>query len=153
MRFRDDYLPALRACLEDADDWYTVERCFQAHVSDDDIEDGRPVVYAFGYMLVEASREARRDRSGIFTPRIEWNGASFPERLPDIPAEMLPVWEAYAEALDESPVARSRLRDLLWVRRYGEAPVQHAQVAADAYLELAAEWESIAAGRVHLACA
>jgi hypothetical protein len=75
MRFRDDYLPALRACLQQADDWFAVEQCFQPSITVDEVDDGRPVVYAFGYMLVEPSREEVRDRSGVFAPRIEWNGA------------------------------------------------------------------------------
>ena len=143
VNFREDYLPALRACLQDADDWYTVERCFQPSVPNEEIDDGRPVVYAFGYMLVEPSREEVRDRAGVFAPRIEWDDAAFPEPLEDIRDEMLEVWSAYADALHESPVARSRLHDLLWVRRHSDAPFRHAQMAADAYLELASNWKGL----------
>lgn len=144
MHLREDWLPALEACLREAGDWYDVERCFQPHVTDDEIEDGRPVVYAFGYMLVEASREEKRDRLGIFAPRIEWgNGAAFPTPIADIPDEMLAVWEQYADALAANAVATSRLRDLLWVRRFGDQAVEHARRAADAYLELVGVWQSM----------
>jgi hypothetical protein len=144
VRFRADWLPALKTCLDIAEDWYEVERCFHPHVADDQVDDGRPVVYAFGYMLVEASRGEKRDRLGIFAPRITWdNGAAFPAPLHEISDDMLAVWEEYAVALGDSAVATSRLRDLLWVRRFGDPPVEHARRAADAYLELATAWKGM----------
>jgi hypothetical protein len=144
VRYRNDYVELLRECLSGADDWYKVERCFQEHVDDDDIEDARPVVYAFGYMLVEARRDEIRDRRGIFAPRIEWeNGAAFPAPLEEIPDEMLAIWASYAESTADDPVAASRLNDLLWVRRFGDSPVSCAQAAVDAYLALVEVWRDM----------
>jgi hypothetical protein len=144
VRYRDDYVEILQGCLSGADDWYKVERCFQEHIDDDDIEDARPVVYAFGYMLVGARRDELRDRRGIFAPRIEWdNGAAFPAPLDEIPGEMLAVWASYRESTADDPVAGSRLNDLLWVRRFGDSPVSFARAAVDAYLELGERWHGM----------
>lgn len=144
MNFREDYIEPLRSCLEGAEDWHRVQDCFQKHVEDSDVEDGRPVVYAFGYMLVASRREDARERSGVFAPAIVWeNGASFPAPMEEIPEEMLPVWAEYAQAVGDHPLAASRLNDLLWVKRYGGRPVDHATPAIDAYLELASEAESM----------
>jgi hypothetical protein len=50
------------------------------------------------------------------------------------------TWRFWHEASDEldSPVARARLRDLLWERRVVPRPDLHARAAADALLELVA---------------
>lgn len=144
MRFREDWLPVLRDCLDGATDWYGVESCFRSHVADDEIDDARPVVYAFGYMLVMDGSDELRARTGVFAPRIEWNnGAAFPEPLDRIPEDMLHVWEQYADGLSEHPVAASRLGDLLWVRRFSARRAEHARNAVDSYLALSMQWDSM----------
>lgn len=145
MRYRNDYAERLRACLDGASDWYDVERRFNAEVTDDELDDTRPVVYAFGYMLVAPGRDSQRVQYGVFAPRLSWGeGGHFPEPLGDLPDDYLPIWNDYALATDVDPVAASRLHDLLWVRRHGERPVDHARAAARAYLALADRWESMA---------
>jgi hypothetical protein len=55
MQFREDFLEILRTCLSEAEDWYGVERCFRAQIdaeNDDEVEDARPVVFAFAYELL-----------------------------------------------------------------------------------------------------
>ncbi|MEA2396101.1 MAG: hypothetical protein QOJ82_3992 [Solirubrobacteraceae bacterium] len=145
MRYRDDYAGRLRACLDGASDWYDVERRFNADVTDDELDDARPVVYAFGYMLVAPESDSQRANYGVFAPRLSWGeGGHVPEPLGDLADEYLPIWNDYALATGDDPVAASRLRDLLWVRRHGERPVDHARAAARAYLALADRWESMA---------
>jgi hypothetical protein len=137
MHFREDYVERLRSCLETAADWHEVESCFGQGLSDDEVDDARPVVYAFGYMLVASRREQIRERAGVFGAQWEIGGSIFPARLAEISDDMLEIWAAYAEAAEDYPLARSRLNDLLWVRRYGERPVDHARAAVDGYLALA----------------
>lgn len=137
MDFREDYVERLRGCLQDADDWYAIERCFREPVADDEIDDARPIVFAFGYMLVTDRKEQLQEHSGIFAPQFVIQGAIFPAPLSEIPEEMLPLWAAYAEVTNDLPLAASRFNDLLWVRRYGERAVDHAAAAIDAYLTLA----------------
>lgn len=80
MRYRDDYAERLRACLDGASDWYDVERRFNADVTDEELDDARPVVYAFGYMLVAPGSESQRANYGVFAPRLSWGeGGHFPE--------------------------------------------------------------------------
>lgn len=140
MRFREDYLQQLRSCLESAEDWHSVESCFRQGIDEKDaeaVDDARPIVFAFGYMLVASRREAIRERAGVFGSQIEMGGAVFPAPLGDIDEDMLSIWSAYAKGTKDFPLAASRLNDLLWVRRFGERPMDHARDALDGYLRLA----------------
>lgn len=137
MQFREDLLDQLRSCLEKEGEWHGVERCFREALGEDAGEDARPVVWAFGYMLVGRRREEPRERSGVFAPMIEWeNGASFPPPLAEIEEAVAPIWADYAKATEDYPLAASRFHDLLWVVRFGDRAVDHARAAIDAYLEL-----------------
>lgn len=143
MEFRDHLLDRLRSCLEQEDEWHLVERCFRAGLDPDD-DDARPVVWAFGYMLIGDRREEARERSGVFAPMIELtDGSAFPPRLDAITEEVAAVWASYAEGLVDHPIGASRLRDLLWVVRFGDRPVDHARAAIDAYLSLAETAETM----------
>lgn len=97
-----------------------MERCFGKGVDEEEIEDSRPVVYAFGYMLVASRREQIRERTGVFGAQFEIGGSIFPAPIAEIPDEMLDAWDAYAAVTADFPLAASRLNDLLWVRRHGE---------------------------------
>jgi hypothetical protein len=137
MQFREDLLGQLRSCLEKEGEWHGVERCFREALDEDAGKDGRPVVWAFGYMLAGRRREDSRERSGVFAPMIVWkNGASFPPPLVEIQEEAAPIWADYAKATEDYPLAASRFHDLLWVVRFGDRPVDHARAAIDAYLGL-----------------
>lgn len=140
MRFRDDYLQQLRSCLVAAEDWHAVESCFRKGIDEENteaVDDARPIVFAFGYMLVASRREAIRERAGVFGSQIEMGGVVFPAPLGNIDEDVLSIWSAYAEETKDLPLAASRLNDLLWVRRFGEQPVDHAREALDSYLKLA----------------
>lgn len=142
MRFREDYLQQLRACLEAADDWHSVESCFRKGIdadNEEEVDDARPLVFAFGYMLVASRREQTRERAGVFGAQFEMGGQIFPAPLESIEDDMLSLWEAYAQGTEDFPLAASRLNDLLWVRRFGEQPVDRARAACDGYLALADE--------------
>jgi hypothetical protein len=143
VQFRADFIDRLRQCLEEGGNWYAVERCFTEAVDDEEVDDAKPLVWAFGYMLVGGRREELRDRSGVFAPQLEIGGSSFPPRLAEIPGETPPLWAAYAKALDQHPLAASRLHDLLWVLRDGERPIDHARAAVDAYVQLADALETM----------
>src|SRR5665811_546802 len=140
MRFRDDYVHQLRSCLETAEDWHSVESCFRKKIDTDngeDVEDARPIVQAFGYMLVASRREEIRERAGVFGAQFEMSGQVFPTPLKDIDEDTVAIWAVYAAETKAFPLAGSRLNDLLWVRRHGEPPVDHARTAFDGYLALA----------------
>lgn len=140
MRFRDDYVRQLRSCLETAEDWHSVESCFRKKIdtdNDEDVEDARPIVQAFGYMFVASRREEIRERAGVFGAQFEMGGQVFPTPLRDIDEDTVAIWAVYAAETKAFPLAGSRLNDLLWVRRHGEPPVDHARAAFDGYLALA----------------
>jgi hypothetical protein len=146
VEFRADFIDRLTQCLEEADDWYGVERCFREMVDDEEVEDAKPLVWAFGYMLVGRRREEPRERSGVFAPRFEIGSSIFPPPLAEIPEQVPRLWSAYAETLDWHPLAASRLHDLLWVLRHGQRPIDHARVALDAYVRLADALETMNLG-------
>jgi hypothetical protein len=140
VKFRDDYAGSLRSCLETGDDWHSVESCFREGIdqeNDDEVMDARPIVWAFGYMLVAGRREELRERVGVFGAQWEMGGSVFPPPLADVDDESLDLWAQYADATKEQPLAASRLNDLLWVRRNGERPADRARAAFDGYLSLA----------------
>jgi hypothetical protein len=143
LQFRADFIDRLRQCLEEADDWYGVDRCFRESVDDEEVEDAKPLVWAFGYMLVGRRREEPRERSGVFAPQFEIDGSIFPPRLTEIPHEIPALWAAYVKNLDWHPLAASRLHDLLWVLRHGERPIDHARAAVDAYVQLSDALETM----------
>lgn len=140
MQFRDDYVHQLRSCLETAQNWHSVESSFRKGIdteNEGDVEDARPIVQAFGYMLVASRREEIRERAGVFGAQIEMGGQVFPTPLKDIDEDTLAIWAAYVAETNAFPLAASRLNDLLWVRRHGERPIDHARTAFDGYLALA----------------
>lgn len=143
MQFREEYVERLRSCLESEESWHRVERCFREGLGDDEVEDARPIVFAFGYMLVASRREELRDRVGVFGAQFEIEGRIFPKPLAEIDDDTLGLWEKYADATQGHPLAASRLNDLLWVRRRGEQSIDRARAAFDGYLSLAKRAETM----------
>ncbi|HKO38888.1 MAG TPA: hypothetical protein VJU14_11025 [Solirubrobacterales bacterium] len=146
MKLRDDFAEILRTCSSEAEDWHSVESCFRKNIDEDDpdvVEDARPIVWAFGYMLVASRREETRERYGVFGAAWEIEGSIFPPPLAELPDEVLEIWIKYADALNGSPFAISRLNDLLWVRKFSDDRVTFARAAIDAYLEVAASADSM----------
>jgi hypothetical protein len=143
MRFREDLLERLRSCLGRQADWHGVERCFAERLPDDEAEDARPLIDAFGYMLVVSGRDELREREGVFGAQIQIGGRVFPRPLLEIEDAELMLWERYADATGDQPLAASRLNDLLWVRRHGEDLGARGRAAFEGYLGLAQEVESM----------
>lgn len=138
MPMPDDLLRRLRSAIAGADDWYAIERDFTRSITDDEGDAARAAAYAFGYMLVSPTQDELRDRAGVFAPRLEWtNGSSFPPYLPDVPDDVVAQWQELYEALDDD-ASRSRLGDLIWVKRHGNRPVDAARAACTAYVALIA---------------
>jgi hypothetical protein len=141
MGFRDDFAELLGTCASEVEDWHSVESCFRKSIDEEDsdvVEDARPLVWAFGYMLVTSRREEARERYGVFGAAWEIDGSIFPPPLTELPDEALELWIEYGDALKASPLAASRLNDLLWVRKYSDEKAMFARAAVDAYLEVAA---------------
>jgi hypothetical protein len=80
--------------------------------------------------------ESLSHAAGFFVPMMEGDGFCYPPRLEAITDEDCEVWRAVADAVS-SPVARARLNDLCFERRYGDVGAR-GRVAIDAYLEMAA---------------
>lgn len=124
----------LRAALTDADGWLAVETRLRESASDEDARKRvRPFVFAFGYMLLHD--EERRAEEGPFGPIITTDQGQFPPAVADIDPADVEMWRRAADEID-APIAVSRLRDLLWIRREAERPDRDARAAADAYIEL-----------------
>jgi hypothetical protein len=129
-------LERLADALREAEHWQDVEWRLRPTVADDEIEEARPFVFAFGYSLIEPRSDERRQVAGApFGAAMAWDGMQFPPPLVELDEDILSVWARYAETTDD-PVALSRLHDLLWERRYGESHL-HARQAIAAYLALA----------------
>jgi hypothetical protein len=93
------------------------------------------LICAFNYDLVSPRNSERREQHGAFAPIVEWDGQQFPPPLAEIDDEWLTSWAEVADR-SEMPVVVARLNDLLWERRFGERPDQHARTAIDSYLAM-----------------
>src|SRR5450759_788549 len=92
----------------------------------------RALMNAFGYHLLEHSQVDGREREQApYGPMMEFDNRRFPPRLMDIEEAELAVWAEAFEAVDNARL-RSRLGDLLWVRRFGDRPDLLARAAIDA---------------------
>jgi hypothetical protein len=138
MQFRSEYLDRLRSCLATENQWHRVERCFREGLpANEEVDDARPIVWAFGYMLVASRRDELRERVGVFGAQWEIGGSVFPPPVAEIGPEILDLWDTYAGATGDLPLAASRINDLLWVRRHGERLADRARAAFDGYMALA----------------
>ena len=129
-------LPELAAWLDqeaDAQEFFgsVGDSLRQRYQADDPLA---PVVWAFDYMLLEASDE-RSDDHGPFGPLWEMRGGPHPPPLDGVPDEAVALWERLAE-LVEHPFLKARLNDLMRERRWADSPYLKAKAAIDAYLEL-----------------
>ena len=96
----------------------------------------RDLVSAFGYHLFDRSQRENREREGApYGPMIEMGGRRFPARLDEASSDTLSVWKDAYEAIDD-PRSRSRLGDLLWLRKTKPRPDQFARGACAAFLAL-----------------
>lgn len=135
--FRDRLAPA----IDQATSWDNVVTRLLLVVSEDEKETARPFVYAFGYRLIDANAEERRQIAGApFGPMIDFGGEQLPPPLADVAPEIEAVWADFLSQTDH-PVALSRLHDLLWERGHGERH-KHARAAIASYLSLTkGEWD------------
>ncbi|MCY3919295.1 MAG: hypothetical protein OXG38_05755 [Chloroflexi bacterium] len=102
----------------------------RADNSDDDVV--RIAAAALEYSLLKAGSE-RRETYGPFAPLAETAEWVTPPYTWDVKNDMLAAWGQLVE-LVQSPVVVARLRDLLWVTRFGEKPHEHAIAAIGSYL-------------------
>ncbi len=87
---------------------------------------------AFEYRLT-LRRTGGREDGFVFVPKFtSADGRSFPIPVSEVPEEVCRLWAACAEEA-ASPVARARLHDLLFERRWGNGR-DHARAAAEAYV-------------------
>lgn len=102
------------------------------------------LVAAFQYDFIEQTETQRRKQWGPFGPMMELtDGRVYPMSLKDVPDEVLELW-AHIANQSTHPAVTARLCDLLWERRFGERPDQHARKAADACVGLAGgTWEPL----------
>lgn len=142
-RIEASFRDRLASAIAQATSWDNVVTRLLRVVSEDEKETARPFVYAFGYRLIDANAEERRQVAGApFGPMIDFGGEQLPPPLTDVPLEIEAVWADYLTQTDH-PVALSRLHDLLWERGHGERH-KHARAAITSYLSLAkGEWDTM----------
>jgi hypothetical protein len=99
--------------------------------------------HAFDYNLVVQEGD-RKDQHGPLAPLMEGDGRTYPAVVNAAPDEHLRIWAEAHERIENSLV-RSRLGDLLWLRRYGDKPHLFARSAISAYRVLAADgsWQPV----------
>jgi hypothetical protein len=132
------------AAADSANNWYEIGAGIQRRAEPESRESVAPIVSAFQYDFVEPTEAERRNRWGAYAPMLELaDGRVYPTPLDAAPDEWLMIWAALVDQVPH-PAARSRLHDLLWERRWGSRPDQHARGAIDAFEELASGgWSSL----------
>jgi hypothetical protein len=129
----------LRTALLGATTWLDVHTRLQKLAPDEEGDLHRAFLDAFGYILIERSYDAARDREGgPFGAMFAGEGWQVPPRLFDVQPEAVEAWRGGADVLHE-PLDVSRLGDLLWEVRSKPRPDLLARAASDAYLALAKE--------------
>jgi hypothetical protein len=126
----------LERALEGQPEWLEVRTRLERFTEKGAEERYRPFVFAFGYMLRERSRRARRERGeGPFGSAMSQGDWQFPPPLEAIEHVDVEAWQAAVEELDDN-VSSARLNDLLWERKASERPDLNARAASDAYLSV-----------------
>lgn len=134
----------VQAAAIGADSWYQIGAQLQGATDAQDQDLMAPVVSAFHYDHVEPTETERRARWGVYAPMLELaDGRVYPIPVDDVSDEWLTVWAALVDGVLD-PAARSRLHDLLWERRWGSRPDEHARGAIHAFEEVAAgSWSDL----------
>ena len=128
----------LEQALEGQPGWLEVRTRLEGFTAKGNEERYRPFVFAFGYMLRERSRRARRERGeGAFGSAMSAGDWQFPPALEEIEQVDAQAWEEAVDELDDH-VSSARLNDLLWERKASGRPDLNARAASDAYLALSA---------------
>jgi hypothetical protein len=135
-----DAASRLTAAAAEAASWGEVASQLREDFESTDPDELRWLVWAFEYSL--ESLQVRRSGSP-FEPMLGFNdGSSYPPTVDAVEDAVLQAWSEAADS--DGPVIASRLHDLLWERREGDAPHLHARAAWLAYMELAeGSWDSI----------
>lgn len=144
METNESLAERIEVAADNADNWYEIGAEIQKTAEPESRDSVAPVVSAFQYDFVETTEEERRNRWGVYAPMLELaDGRVYPTPLDVAPDEWLVTWTAIVDQV-RHPAARSRLHDLLWERRWGPRPDQHARGAIDAFEELASgSWSAL----------
>ena len=130
------FLQRLALAVREGADWDDIAGRLIRELDEDEAETARPFFYAFGYRLIDADAEERRQIVGApFGPMFDFGGERLPPPLAEVDPGIVSVWADYVTQT-EHPAALSRLHDLLWERRHGERH-KHARAAVTAYLPIA----------------
>lgn len=133
-----ELVAALDAAAEEADDFWVIGDAIHKRVGDDE-EKGkalRGVIWAFRFDYLAVEQEASRQAEGSpWGPAMQFGDARMPPPLRDIDDAFVEQW-ARLVAQARTAGVRARLHDLLWERKQGERPHEHALAAVDAYCEI-----------------
>lgn len=134
----------VQTAADGAANWYEIGAQIQKAAEPENLESVAPIVSAFQYDFVEPTETERRNRWGAYGPMLELaEGGVYPTPVDAAPDEWPETWATLVDQV-QHPAARSRLHDLLWERRWGPRPDQHARGAIDAFEELAAgTWSAL----------
>src|SRR5258706_857068 len=127
----------LEKIAKSSENWDAIATSLRAQVVEDPSNPLWKFRFAFHDMYVADPKSDYRGRYGPFAPIIELNdGRVYPPPLSTIDDESISSWNDVLEKTT-SPLIRSRLADLLWVRNWGRRPDLCAQQAIDSYLQFA----------------
>ncbi|MDP9068433.1 MAG: hypothetical protein M3N53_08850 [Actinomycetota bacterium] len=128
MKEIDDALASVVVELvKDCSEWNEAAVEVRRFNTDND-EQFEALEHAFDYNLVVQAGD-RRDQHGPLAPLMEGDERTYPAIVNAAPDEHLRIWAEAHERIEE-PLVRSRLGDLLWLRRYGDEPHLFARSAS-----------------------
>lgn len=133
----EDAVALTDVAAQSADSWYKIGSKVQESTDPSHQDSVAPIVAAFQYDFVEPTETERRNRWGPYGPMLELaDGRVYPPPVDEVPEDWPKTWAMVAEQAEHA-AARSRLHDLLWERKWGSRPDNHARSAIDAFEELA----------------
>ncbi len=132
-----DLVALTHVAAESADSWYQIASRIQESTDPRGQDSIAPIVAAFQYDFTQPTDSERRNRWGAYGPMFELtDGRVYPPPVDLVTEDWIETWSMVAEQV-KHPGARSRLHDLLWERKWGPRPDNHARSAIDAFEELA----------------
>ena len=117
-------------------DWFDLSERLKITIESQD----SPLInflFAFRYKIVNKSNIEYYDQFGPLGPIVTYeNGTAFPIPVQMVDDDVLIAWDELFE-LTENPLVKSRLADLLWLRKWKERKAYlYAQAAIDSYCDV-----------------
>jgi hypothetical protein len=134
----DDILDRLREAATGATSWSSIRAALETGALEGEPDMRlRPFVFAFAYNLIDALDARRQSVGEPYGSMFSEGGVRFPPPIADVQDVDVEAWREAFDAID-LPTVRTRLGDLLWIRKARPRPDLAARGAIEGAIKVAA---------------